>query len=88
MLFSQHSATLISSVLTQTLAKSAEFGPEEEEDQADKTDIDDDIPPLQLTAMHARSLFATIAEKVPEDALQPSTKTRNGGKQLRPKACA
>ena len=55
---SRHAARLISSVMTMTLAKSSEFE-HEEADEADRSDIDDDIPPLRLGPAAARRIFRT-----------------------------
>ena len=54
---SDHAARLISSMLTKTMARNDDFAPEEGADEADKTDLDDDIPALTLTPALARGLF-------------------------------
>ena len=43
---SKHAARLISSMLTKTMARSTDFAPEEQAEDADKTDVDEEIPPL------------------------------------------
>ena len=65
---SQHAARLISSMLTKTLARSSEFAPDEQADEEDKTDLDEDIPPLKVGAAAARSLFRATGGEPSEDA--------------------
>jgi hypothetical protein len=67
---SDNAATLITSFLTKTMARSAEFEPEEDA-EADKSDVDDDIPPLRLKPGAIRKLFDASLDN-PDDAAEPS----------------
>ena len=74
---SKHAARLISSMLTKTMARSSDFAPEEQTDEADKTDVDEDIPPLKLDPATARTLFHTAGSDVATEA-QEAPKKRRG----------
>ena len=85
---SQHSAKLIRSVLTACMAKSSEH--EEENEEGDKSDVDEEIPPLVLGPEDFRKLLTRGENNAPASGPQEAgaAGTSPAGPKSQPKRVA